>query len=598
MFIFCRQIIGIFACFGEIMALDGITIAALTKELNDKLLGGRISKISQPESDELLLTIKTKESNERLLISAGASLPFVYLTPDNKPSPITAPNFCMLLRKHISGGHITKISQPGFERIIEFTIDHLDEMGDPCQKIITVELMGKHSNIIFRHPDGTIIDSIKHISAAISSVREVLPQRMYFVPNTENKSEINDELLCKPYNELRSVLCKPVSVQKSLYQSFTGLSPVLAESLCIKARINSNKSATELSDNELCQLVSALKSLINPVYSPAIIYEADGTPIDFEVIPLLQYETEIHSKYDTVSDILREFYAKKNEYTRIRQKSSDLRKIVQTALERNVKKYDIQSKQLKDTEKMDKYKVYGELLQTYGYSAKEGAKELICDNYYTNEKITIPLDPTLSAMANSVKYFERYSKLKRTKEAVTVQITETKADMEHLLSISTCLDIAENEEDLKQIKDELIESGYIKKHSAKKEKTKVKSKPFHYISSDGFHIFVGKNNYQNDELTFKVANSGDWWFHAKKMPGSHVIVRCEGKELPDKTFNEAACLAAYYSAGKNQNKVEIDYVKRKEVKKPSGSKPGFVVYYTNYSMVAEAKIPESVEIIN
>lgn len=600
------------------MALDGITIAALTRELNERILGGRISKIAQPEADELLLTIKSQTANERLLISAGASLPFIYLTDENKPSPMTAPNFCMLLRKHISGGHITSITQPGFERIIEITVDHLDEMGDPCQKIITVELMGKHSNIIFRRTDGTIIDSIKHVSAAVSSVREVLPGRNYFVPNTEDKVDLHSVLSCKPANndsgvpkdanadvpagvpddacnELRRILCKPFSIQKSIYQSFAGLSPVLAESLCIEAGINSDKSANEITDDELCKLESALKSLMNPSYTPAIIMEKDGTPLDFEVVPLLQYKDEIHENYDSVSEVLSRFYAKRNEYTRIRQKSSDLRKIVQTALERNVKKYDIQTKQLKDTEKMDKYKVYGELLQTYGYSVADGDKELTCDNYYTNEPITIPLDPTLSVMANSVKYFDRYGKLKRTKEAVTEQLEETKADIEHLSSIASSLDIAENEDDLTQIKEELIDSGYIKKRSFQKGKAKIKSKPFHYISADGFHIYVGKNNYQNDELTFKVANTGDWWFHAKKIPGSHVIVRCEGREPSDRTFEEAASLAAFYSAGKNQKKVEIDYVKRKEVKKPNGAKPGFVVYYTNYSMVADAKIPETVK---
>ena len=641
------------------MALDGITIAALTKELRDKLLGGRISKIAQPEADELLLTIKTQAANERLLISAGASLPFVYLTDENKPSPMTAPNFCMLLRKHISGGHITDISQPGLERIIEISVDHLDEMGDPCRKIITIELMGKHSNIIFRTPEGTIIDAIKHVSAAVSSVREVLPGREYFIPNTESKVDLHSFLLCKLDNSrishansnihtinetattfqntnicstqeicgrLAEILCQPVSVCKALYSTFTGFSPVLAESICYANGIDSGKSANEIPDEVLCKLAESLIYLHNIIYvnlpasnsasnsaasnsasnsatdgntfstdygfKPSIIFGEDKTPLEFEVIPLTQYSGENHVYYDSVSKVLKEFYAQKNEYTRIRQKSSDLRKIVQTALERNVKKYDLQAKQLKDTDKMDKYKLYGELLQTYGYSCEEGAKEITCENYYTGEQITIPLDSTISAMANSVKYFDRYAKLKRTKEAVTAQIAETEADIMHLRSIVASLEIATGEEDLAQIKDELIDSGYIRKRSNQKGKAKSKSKPFHYISTDGFHIYVGKNNYQNDELTFKVANSGDWWFHAKKMPGSHVIVRGEGKEITDLTFNEAASLAAYYSSGKNQGKVEIDYVKRKEVKKPNGAKPGFVVYYTNFSMVADAKIPD------
>lgn len=580
------------------MALDGITVAALTQELGDRLVGGRISKIAQPESDELLLTIKTSTSNERLHISAGASLPFVYLTEENKPSPPAAPNFCMVLRKHILGGHISDISQPGLERIIEITVEHLDEMGDPCQKIITIELMGKHSNIIFRKNDGTIIDAIKRVSAAVSSVREVLPGRQYFIPNTENKINLND-YINNSDRKLCDILCKPVPLQKSLYSSFTGFSPVLAESLCIKSGTDSSKSANALSDVELCKLDGVLLDLHNTIYvnhfsnhKPSIILDAEGNPLEFEVLPLSQYQNLKHEYYDSVSAVLRMYYARKNDITRIRQKSSDLRKIVQTALERNIKKYDLQAKQLKDTDKMDKYKLYGELLQTYGYNAKEGAKEITCINYYNNEQITIPLDETVSAIANSVKYFDRYGKLKRTKDAVTVQLKETQADIEHLSSVMTSLDIATNEEDLAQIKEELTDSGYIKKHSSQKSKNKIKSKPFHYISTDGFHIYVGKNNYQNDELTFKLANTGDWWFHAKKMPGSHVIVRCEGRELTDRTFEEAASLAAYYSSGRSQGKVEIDYVRRKEVKKPNGSKPGFVVYYTNYSMVAKACIPD------
>ncbi len=570
------------------MALDGITIHALTRELSDRLMGGRISKIVQPESDELLITVKTSDKNERLLISAGASLPFVYLTDENKQAPLSAPNFCMLLRKHISGGHIVSISQPGLERIIEFEIEHLDEMGDNCRKILTVELMGKHSNIIFRQTDGTIIDSIKHVSAAVSSVREVLPGRSYFIPKAEGKYELSTAFDA-------SILCKSIPLQKSLYTTFTGFSPALAQSLCVSAGLDSDRSASSYDASELCKLTDELSDLKNAIdaddFHPAMIVDEDDNPIEFEVTFLAQYKDSNRINFDTVSDLLISYYAKRNEYTRIRQKGADLRKIVSTALERNVKKYDIQQKQLSDTDKMDKYKLYGELLQTYGYSAEEGADKITCDNYYTNDTVTIPLDPTISTMANSVRYFDRYNKLKRTKEAVTKQIKETTDAIEHLRSVMNSLDIATDENDLAQIKDELIESGYIKARGGSKKRRSAKSLPIHYKSSDGFDIYVGKNNLQNDEITFKLANTNDWWFHAKKMPGSHVIVRCEGRELPDRAFEEAASLAAYYSSGRGNGKIEIDYVKRKEIKKPAGAKPGFVVYYTNFSMTAEAKIP-------
>ncbi|MBE5852205.1 MAG: fibronectin-binding domain-containing protein, partial [Lachnospiraceae bacterium] len=272
-----------------------------------------------------------------------------------------------------------------------------------------------------------------------------------------------------------------------------------------------------------------------------------------------------------------------------RQKSADLRRIVQTTLERTVKKYDLQCQQIKDTEKREKYKIYGELLHTYGYHAQPGAKSLEAENYYTGEMITIPLDPTLTASENAKKYFDRYGKLKRTYETLSELTTQVKAEIDHLESISTALDIAVQEADLAQIKEELILAGYIKRKGGSKRE-KITSKPFHYVSQDGFHIYVGKNNIQNEELTFKFATGNDWWFHAKGMPGSHVIVKTEGKELPDATFEDAARLAAYYSKGRGQEKVEIDYIQKKHVKKPSGGKPGFIVYYTNYSMMIDCDV--------
>ena len=295
-----------------------------------------------------------------------------------------------------------------------------------------------------------------------------------------------------------------------------------------------------------------------------------------------------------MSEVLKRYYAERDAVTRIRQRSTDLRKIVSTTLERAVKKYDIQQKQLRDTQKKDKFRIYGEMLNTYGYSASPGDKSLTCINYYDNSEIVIPLDPQKTALENAQKYFDRYQKLKRTEEAVSAQLIETKNDIDHLESIQNSLDIAENEADLKDIRRELADSGYIKKHASRKGSGRTESsKPLHYISSDGYDLYVGKNNYQNDQLTFKFASGNDWWFHSKKFPGSHVILRVgqgDPDNLPDRVFNEAGALAAYYSKGRGQSKVEIDYVKKKEVKKPAGSKPGFVVYYTNYSMAIDSDI--------
>ena len=301
------------------------------------------------------------------------------------------------------------------------------------------------------------------------------------------------------------------------------------------------------------------------------------------------YEEKEKKVYDSISELLWSYYSEKSAVTRIRQKSTDLRKIVTTALERNVKKYDLQVKQLADTEKREKYKVYGELLHTYGYQIEAGAKKATVPNYYTGEEIEIPLDDQLTPMENAKKYFDRYGKLKRTYEALTEYVQETGEEVEHLRSVVNALDLAQDEADLSQIREELVQSGYIR-HKGNKKKEKIVSRPLHFISSDGFDMYVGKNNFQNEEITFQMAQGGDWWFHAKQAPGSHVIVKTHGDELPDRTFEEAARLAAYYSSMRGSDKVEIDYVEKKQVKKPNGGKPGFVVYYTNYSMVIDSDI--------
>lgn len=571
------------------MAFDGFVIANLVKDFNDTIIDGRIYKIAQPEADELLLTIKSGKNQYRLLLSASASLPLVYFTDTNKPSPLTAPNFCMLLRKHIQNGRITSITQPGLERIIRFQIEHLDEMGDLRQKYLIVEIMGKYSNIIFCNEENMIIDSIKHVSAQISSVREVLPGRQYFIPDTTGKQ---NPLTLSKESFFNTVCTKPCSSAKALYSTLTGFSSAMGISVCCHADIDSDMPVNALADNQKEALYQSFCHTMNHVregkFAP-VIYKNEKEPIEFSSIPLKQFETMEEQWYEDISGVLSNYFSMKEKITRIRQKSSDLRKIVQTALERNVKKYDLQLKQLSDTEKREKYRVYGELINTYGYNLPENADKLEALNYYTNEMITIPLDNTLTPSGNAKRYFDKYNKLKRTCEALTDLCQQTKSEIEHLESISTALDIALSEEDLVQIKEELEESGYIKKHY-KGKKVKITSKPFHYISSDGYHMYVGKNNYQNDELTFKFASGEDWWFHAKGIPGSHVVVKTNGDELPDRTFEEAAKLAAYYSKNRTSEKVEIDYIQKKHVKKPGGAKPGFVVYYTNFSMVMDTDI--------
>lgn len=565
------------------MAFDGITIANLVYDMNQQILNGRISKIAQPEPDELLLTLKGNNGQVRLLLSASASLPLVYFTEENKPSPMTAPNFCMFLRKYIANGRIISITQPSFERIIQFEIEHLNELGDPCKKLLIIELMGKHSNIIFTDMDGLILESVKHVSGSTSSVREVLPGRTYFIPNIQHKE---NPLLADECSFIQAISTQETSVQKAIFGAYSGISPIAALELCYQADLDHELLYEELTEEQkLCLatvFIHYFKQVKDGNFQPVLISK-EHEPLEYSSLPLTLYANEELEYPESISATLHLFYNRKEQYTRIRQKSVDLRRIVTTALDRNRKKYELQKKQYSDTEKKDKYKVYGELLHTYGYELTGGETKLEALNYYSNAPIEIPLDPQLNAQENAKKYFDKYNKLKRTALALDELLLSTNAEIEHLESVVNALEIAENEDDLIQIKEELILSGYIRKVTHGK-RIKIISKPFHYVTADGFHIYVGKNNIQNDELTFKFANGGDWWFHAKGVPGSHVILKTEGKEITDATFEAAASLAAYYSKSRLSPKVEVDYLERKNVKKPAGAKPGFVVYYTNFSM--------------
>lgn len=571
------------------MALDGIVVASLAKELQENFTNARLSKIAQPEKDELLLTLKGQNGQKRLLLSASASLPLVYITGTNKPSPMTAPNFCMLLRKHVANGRITSITQPDMERILVFEIEHLDDLGDLRHKKLIIELMGKHSNIIFCDENDMILDSIKHISAQVSSVREVLPGRTYFIPAQQDKM---DPLKENGEHFMEHALQKPCSTSKAIYTSYTGISPLAANEFCYRANLDGDAPCASLTESEQQKLTEVFLAAMSDIregrFYPNIIMHQDE-PIEYAAIPLTSYASDTILPYDSISEVLENYYAQRSLYTRMRQKSADLRHVINTLLERNRKKYDLQKKQLKDTDKREKYKVYGELIHTYGYQLEEGCKGFDALNYYTNETIHIPLDATISPLDNAKKYFDRYAKLKRTYEALTDLIEDTQLEIDHLDSIATALDIAETEADLQQIKEEMMESGYIK-HKYSKKKTQGKSRPYHYRSTDGFDIYVGKNNFQNDELTFKFAEGNDWWFHAKGMPGSHVLVKTKTGEMPDRTFEEAGRLAAFYSKGRGNEKVEIDYLQKKNVKKPNKAKPGFVVYYTNYSLTIQPDI--------
>ncbi|MCR5774639.1 MAG: NFACT family protein [Lachnospiraceae bacterium] len=609
------------------MAFDGVTVCAAASELRHFLTDGYISKISEPENGELLITVKTRDHGvKRLLISTNASAPFICLTDRNYTAPLQAPAFTMLLRKHLQGGRIISISQPSLERVIIFEAEHRDELGDMVRKKLIIELMGKYSNIIFiKAGDDTaagageganagagdganagagegeasgdiIIDAIRRVPPSMSSVRTVLPGERYFIPKTQDKA---DPFAEQDYVFFRNhILGRPMNVIKAIYGTYTGFSPVLASELCHRAGMDGNDSASSITEEDLKALYDCFIKLMSDLraerFAPEIVYE-NSKPRDFAPVPLTVYEDLERKSFDSISGVIERFYFERNAYDHMRQKSADLRKIVTNAIERTSKKYDIQLNQVKDTDKMDKYRVYAELINTYGYDVPDGSDHFEAVNFYDGKNIRIPLDPLISVHENANRYFSRYEKLKRTKAAAVVQAEESRVQLMHLKSIEASFDTAETEEDLKLIAEELKKTGYIRKKAdgSGKRRASDKSRPLHFVSSDGFDIYVGKNNIQNDELTFKTGNGNDWWFHSKTYPGSHVLLvvgKQDPMSVPDGSFNEAGRLAAHYCSGREQGKVDIDYTLVKNVKKPAGAVPGYVIYHTNYSMTAHADI--------
>jgi len=586
------------------MAYDGLVVSATVKEFRELLIGGKISKITQPEKDEIDFVIRNQKDNYRLKISVNPSLPLCVLTEEKKMSPISVPTFCMALRKHIGNGAILDVRQPdqhlqgdGLERVVIFEIEHLDEMGDLGKRYLSVELMGKHSNIILFREDHTVIDSVKRISASQSSVREVLPNRPYFIPDSGDKQ---NPLTLNEGDFVELMSSKPEPVFKALFHSITGLSPLTASEMCHRSGIDPDMSANCHTKDALAALYHSFheviqRTVLESAPDPVIIYK-DGIPSDFSAFDLSLYEEDSQYEirhFDSMSEVIHQFYSEKDKSSRIRQRSTDLRKVISTLMERTSKKLNIQEKQLKDTEGMDKFRVYGELLHTYGYSLAGGEDHLTCEDFYTNQEVTIPLKKDLTASENAKHYLEKYDKLKRTKENVVVQLQETRQELEHLESIQTALDIAETEEDLQDIRKEMGDFGFIHKAQGKdKIKMQRKSRPYHFVSSDGYEIFVGKNNYQNEEVTFKIGDGGDMWFHAKNVAGSHVIVKTGGQpmeEIPDRLFIEAAELAAYYSSHREDQKVDVDYTVRKNLKKVPNAAPGFVIYHQNWSVTVTPK---------
>lgn len=566
------------------MAFDGILLSCVINELKDKTLDGRIEKIYQPEKDEIHLSIRCMGNNYRILLSASPNNARIHLTEITKSNPLSAPMFCMLLRKHLMSGRIIDIIQPDFERIAVIHIESKDELGDLTVKRLIIEIMGRHSNIILVDDKGKILDSIKHVSHEISRVREVLPGKQYFFPPSQGKQNPLEQSY-DSFLKFIETLDSSQSPDKVISGSFTGISRVSAREIVFRAIGRKECGLKDLSFDEKSKLASSFMDFFDMIktgkFSPCILKDDQDLPIEVFPVPFYHYSIEYQEAFSSVSQALESYYSERDQIDRIKQRSSNLHKVLNTNLERSQNKLGILMEELRNAENAEAYKLWGELITANLYQIPKGVKEVRLVNYYNESGaiVTIPMDPQKSPNQNAQLYFKKYNKAKKAIEMIGKQIKETRDEINYIESQLDNLEKCTEESEIQEIHEELIKEGYIKASGEKKRPNKVvPSKPHHFISSDGFDIFVGKNNTQNDRLTLKTAEPDDIWMHTKDIPGSHVIIKTQGRRIPESTLYEGAMLAAYFSKGRFSSNVAIDYCPRKNVKKPNGAKPGMVIY--------------------
>ncbi|MBR3791311.1 MAG: NFACT family protein [Clostridia bacterium] len=581
------------------MALDTITINKLIDELKRELINSRIDKVHQPEKDEILLNIKSRTNSYKLVISANSSQPRIHFTKVQKENPKTAPLFCMLLRKHLQSGRVTEIKQIDFERIIRFSIESYNEFGDLTTKYLFCEIMGRNSNIILTKEDLTIIDCIKHIDFSISTVRQLLPGLIYSPPPAQNKTPI----LCEEINSI-SLDFKSIgqTPEKEIMANISGISPLISREIVARATGKNNLDCSELNDDIRQKINAELRKIGTEKTNPCVIYEkTSGKIIDFSPIDIFQYSEFAEKRYfESINEMLDDYFFERDSMERMKQKSAFLVHLLNTNIDRTAKKISILKKTLDDAKKKEDYKIKGDLLTANLYAFSQGDKEVKVQNYYSEnyDEILIELNPTLTPSQNSQRYYKLYQKAKNAEIESEKQLQNALSDLEYLESTLMLVNNSSTEADLIEIRSELADLGYIVKQKKKGKSEKSASKPHHYISSDGFDIYVGKNNTQNDYLTLRFANSQDMWFHTKKIHGSHTIIKLGvDKDIPPTTIKEAAELAAYYSKGRESTNVPVDYTLIKNVKKPNGAKPGMVIYDFYNTIYVTPNTP-SIEKIN
>ncbi|CUN51711.1 Rqc2 family fibronectin-binding protein [Sarcina ventriculi] len=558
------------------MALDGIYLYSLINELKDFAINSKIDKVNQPEKDEIILTLRGK-GTKKLLISSSSNYPRLHFTTINKINPLKAPVFCMVLRKYLIGGKIIDITQYSTDRIISIDIENKDELGFDSKYSLIVEIMARHSNItLVRKRDNKIMESIKHIHSNKNSYRVLYPGATFIMPPTSNK--LNPFSFTK--EELKNLLKENINFNESIFSKIiTGVGKNLSNDLFIEYK---NKFNDLTIDNLSLFITDYFKNILKD--NKNILFFKDGKVVDFYFKDLISLNNCEKKYFESHSDTLDNFYATKDKQDRLHSKGLDIQRLINTNIERCLKKIKILEKTLKECEAKEDYRIKGELLTSYIYGFKKGDKDVSVLNYYSEneEYLKISLDENKTPSENIQFYFKKYNKLKNAEEASINQLSINEDELNYLNSVLTSLETADNYADIEEIKKELIETGYVR-FRKEKNKNKIKTnKPLHFISSDGIDIYVGKNNIQNDYLTLKFAEKTDTWLHTKIIPGSHVIIK--GKNIPESTLLEAATLAAFYSKGKNSTKVPVDYTLVKNVKKPSGAKPGMVIYSTNKTL--------------
>lgn len=561
------------------MAFDTLAVACVAKELDEKLRGAKIEKIYQPEKDELSINLKTFTDSYRLTISASPQNPRVHFSEHGKQNPQNPPMFCMLMRKHMTSGKIVKIHNVENDRIIIIDAETYNDFGDLTVKHIILEMMGRYSNIILVSEDDIIIDSIKHIDFTMSTERQILPGLMYSFPPLQKKIPILSENMKKIIIDKGE---KNVRADKLLLSQIGGISPLTAREIAYRALGRCDALRDDVADWE--RFSESVRNFPALEFKPCLITEKEsGRILDFSAIDIKQYENLADIKYfDSMSELLEIFYKSKDSAERIKQKSNDVLKVLHNNITKVSKKIGILKSTLDEAENKEKYRKFGDLLIANLYKLKPGDESVSVADYFseTQEEVEIPLSPMLSLSQNAQRYYKLYNKAKTAQVQAALQLENAVGDLDYLESTLLLLENCADEGDISAIRNELEKTGYLKiKRKGKKKPEKEMSKPHHYLSSDGFDIYVGKNNTQNDKLTLKFANSADIWFHTKKIHGSHVIIKLgKDKDVPERTMLEAAALAAYFSKARESSRVPVDYTFIKNVKKPNGAKPGMVIY--------------------